>query len=88
MLAGVGNDALEGGDGDDSIHTGRGLDIVGAELANDVVYSLANDRRADEMTYGEGIDVVFVRAADAVADDCETVIRLGADVKGRDGDDS
>jgi Ca2+-binding RTX toxin-like protein len=81
LLIGAGGpDTATGGAGADTIDTGRGADRVAGGLGidsldaggeNDILRS--RDDRADQDLCGDGADLAWVDAQDAVAADCETV---------------
>lgn len=69
----AGNDRLFGGAGGDRLDGGAGRDLLDAGPGNDTI--AARDRTADTIRCGRGRDTVYADRADAVARDCERVLR-------------
>jgi hypothetical protein len=76
LAGGRGNDRLIGDLGNDRIDTGPGTDIVSAGAGNDRIYSFELDGKKDLLRCGTGVDHVWARWSDAVAADCEIVVRV------------
>ena len=70
----IGMDAIHGRGGNDVLEGHAGRDALFAGAGNDVV-SAAFDAARDAVSCGAGRDVVNAELADAVAADCEVVVR-------------
>jgi RTX calcium-binding nonapeptide repeat (4 copies)/WD40-like Beta Propeller Repeat len=79
IVGGTGNDHLTGGYGSDVVSGGLGRDIIDGGSGNDTIY--AHDGAKDTINCGEtkGVkhdrDIVYADRIDAVASNCERVIR-------------
>jgi hypothetical protein len=69
----AGNDVLDGGAGNDTLIGGPGRDLLIGGPGNDVIS--ARDGQRDRVRCGTGRDRVLADRRDAVARDCERVIR-------------
>ena len=68
-----GRDLLAGDRGNDVLRGGGGVDVLLGGGGRDRIDS--RDRAADQVSCGNGQDVVYADAKDAVAGDCESVQR-------------
>lgn len=69
LTGSAGANQLSGAAGDDRLDGGPGADRIAGGEGDDVLIALDGD--VDELTCGEGMDVVAVDSVDAVAADCE-----------------
>ena len=83
IFAGPGRDTIDGGAGDDRLWAKAAVDVVAlGDEEGDVVTGGAGDDRIhvrdgerDDVTCGDGEDMVVADQFDSVADDCEVVHR-------------
>jgi Ca2+-binding RTX toxin-like protein len=74
ILGAGGRDRLLGGNGGDELDAGPGRDFVSAGGGSDGIY--VNDGvPGDEVHCGPGSDGVFADEDDAIANDCESILR-------------
>jgi Tol biopolymer transport system component len=73
LEGGPGDDLLDGGRSDDRLYGGPGHDRLYGGLGFDAI--VANDGSKDRVRCGSGYDIVWADRGDAVARDCELVIR-------------
>ena len=71
------DDDFTGNDADNRLESIGGLDVMDGAGGDDYIYARdgSSAAPADRITCGPGVDVVDADSADAVADDCEIVIR-------------
>lgn len=73
LVGGSGNDMLDGGAGSDNLYGGQGVDVLRGGPGDDRIF--ARDGQRDVITCGAGRDVAYADQLDAVAKDCERVLR-------------